>query len=155
MKKTLEFNIAIRAPRSTVWEVMINPKTYQDWTSAFCEGSYFKGSWNQGEKIQFLSPAGDGISAVIAENRLYEFISIRHVGEIHAGVEDLSSEKVRSWAPAFENYTFSSQPEDTEIHVTIDVMKEYEEQMLEAFPNALQKLKAICERVDNVQSDDA
>ena len=107
MTKTLTFEIAIRAPRARVWDIMLDPETYKAWTSAFCEGSYFVGSWDEGAKIQFLSPSGDGMTAVIAENRPHEFVSIRHLGVIEKGVEDTSSAKVRAWAPAYENYRFS------------------------------------------------
>jgi len=58
-----------------------------------------------GERIQFLSPSGDGMVAEIAENRTNEFISIRQLGLIKKGVEDTESEAVRAWAPVYENYT--------------------------------------------------
>lgn len=145
MKKTLEFSVQIPAPRSVVWDTMVEPATYVQWASEFCEGSHFKGSWAEGEKIQFLASNGDGMSSEIAENRLHEFISIRHVGEIAGGVEDLSSDKIRSWAPAYENYTFADVPGGTEVRVSIEVVSEWEGFMLETFPKALQKLKTICE----------
>ena len=145
MKKTLEFDVQIQAPRSAVWDATFEPATYEQWTSEFCEGSHFKGSWAEGEKIQFLATNGHGMSSVIAENRLHEYVSIRHLGEIAGGVEDLSSDKVLSWAPAYENYTFSDVPGGTEVRVGIDVVAEWEGYMLETFPKALQKLKTICE----------
>ena len=145
MKKTLEFDVQIQAPRSAVWDVMLEPATYEQWASEFCEGSHFKGSWAEGEKIQFLAPNGDGMSSVIAENRLHEYVSIRHLGEIAGGIEDLTSDKVRSWAPAYENYTFSDAPGGTKVHISVEVLSEWEGFMLETFPKAIQKLKAICE----------
>jgi len=145
MKKTLEFVVQILAPRSAVWDAMLEPSTYEQWTSEFCEGSHFKGSWAQGERMQFLAPNGDGMSSVIAENRLHEYVSIRHLGEIAGGVEDLSSEKVRSWAPAYENYTFSDVPGGTEVRVSVDVTPEYEGYMLQTYPKALHRLKMLCE----------
>lgn len=153
MKKTLEFVVQIQAPRSAVWEAMLGSESYKDWTSAFCEGSYFKGSWAQGEKIQFLSPSGDGMSAVIEENRLHEFVSIRHQGEISAGVEDFTSEKVRGWAPAYENYGFSDASGGTVVRVSVDVTDEFEKYMQETYPKSLQRLKAICEAGRRASSD--
>jgi hypothetical protein len=35
-----------------VWETMLSPDGYRVWTAAFTEGSYFSGSWEQGQKIQ-------------------------------------------------------------------------------------------------------
>lgn len=145
MKKTLEFIIQIQAPRQRVWETMLEPATYEQWSAEFCAGSYFKGSWAQGEKIQFLTPDGDGMSSVIAENRPYEFVSIRHLGEISAGVEDFTSEKVLDWAPAYETYSLTDAPGGTELRVTMDTIPEYEEFIQQTYPKALQRLKALCE----------
>lgn len=145
MKKTLEFEVRIRAPRSAVWEAMLGDAPYRDWTSVFCEGSHFKGSWAQGEKIQFLTPSGDGMSAVIAENRLHERVSIRHLGEIAGGVEDFTSERVRAWAPAYENFNFMDADGGTELRVTVDVTPEFEKYMQDTYPRALQRLRALCE----------
>ena len=146
MTKTLTFEIAIHAPRARVWATMLDPETYKAWTSAFCEGSYFVGSWDEGAKIQFLSPSGDGMTAVIAENRLHEFVSIRHLGVIEKGVEDTSSEKVRAWAPAYENYRFSDLPEGCRLTVTVDTVAEYEQYMRDTFPKALALLKELAEK---------
>jgi hypothetical protein len=145
MKKTLEFTVFIEAPRSAVWEAMLEAEAYKDWTSAFCEGSYYRGSWNEGEKIQFLSPGGDGMTAVIAENRLHEFISIRHLGQVSAGVEDFTSETVRSWAPAHENYAFADAPGGTQLRVSVEVTPEFEAYLRDTYPRALLRLKALCE----------
>jgi hypothetical protein len=146
MTKTLTFEIAIRAPRARVWDIMLDPETYKAWTSAFCEGSYFVGSWDEGAKIQFLSPSGDGMTAVIAENRPHEFVSIRHLGVIEKGVEDTSSAKVRAWAPAYENYRFSDLPDGCRLTVAVDTVAEYEQYMRDTFPKALALLKDLAEK---------
>ncbi|MBL0160606.1 MAG: SRPBCC domain-containing protein [Bryobacterales bacterium] len=143
--KTLHFAARINASPKTVWEVMIAPDTYRAWTSEFAEGSYFEGSWNKGDRICFLGPGGGGMVAVINESRPYEFLSIKHLGEIKDGVEDTQSEAVRVWAPAYENYTFSSDGAATELAVDMDVAPAWEEYMQEAWPKALAKLKALGE----------
>lgn len=153
MKKTLEFAVRIDAPRNRVWDVMIGPATYGQWTAAFCEGSCFEGSWEQGARIQFLSPGGGGMSSEIAENRLHEYISIRHVGEIAGGVEDTSSEKVLGWAPSYENYSFSDVPGGTELRVNIEVVPEWESFILQTFPKALDRLKSLCEEGRGVSAE--
>jgi hypothetical protein len=144
--KTLKFEVTINAPRSRVWNTMLEPETYKVWTSAFCEGSYYTGSWQQGAKIHFLSPSGDGMTAVIAENRKHEFVSIQHLGVIENGVEDTASEQVRAWAPAYENYQFSDVPGGCLVTVTLDTVPEYEQYMLDTFPKALALLKGLCEQ---------
>jgi uncharacterized protein YndB with AHSA1/START domain len=144
-KERMQFSARIDAPRKNVWDAMLAPDTYKQWTAEFMAGSYYEGSWDAGERIRFLSPDGGGMLAQIAENRPYEYVSIKHIGEIKDGVEDTTSETVRTWAPAFENYTFTDAGSGTDVHVEMDVMPEYEEYMGKAWPRALARLKEICE----------
>ena len=141
----IQFTAEISAPTAVVWRHVTSPHSYKIWTSAFAEGSHFKGSWEQGSKIQFLSPSGDGMVAEIAEMRENEFMSIRHLGFIANGVEDTTSETVKAWAPAYENYTFLAVPAGTETVVDQDVSAEWEEYMNEAWPKALVLLKKLSE----------
>jgi uncharacterized protein YndB with AHSA1/START domain len=144
--KSLQFSVRINAYPKIVWDAMIAPDTYKVWTSEFCDGSYFEGSWSKGERIRFLGPGGDGgMVAVIEESRPYEFLSIKHLGEIKDGIEDTESEAVRAWAPAFENYTFSGDGASTELKIDIQVAPQWEEYMQKTWPKALAKLKDICE----------
>lgn len=83
--------------------------------------------------------------AEIAENRENEFISIRHFGFIANGVEDTTSEAIKAWAPAYENYTFLAIPEGTGIVVDQDVSVEWEEYINDAWPKALVLLKQLSE----------
>ncbi len=141
-----QFTATINAPVPTVWRLMIGPESYKRWASAFAEGAYFEGSWEQGAKIKFLSPpSGDGMVAEIAQNRKNEFISIRHLGFISNGVEDMTSEAVRAWAPAYENYTFISVPDGTKLVIELDVFSEWEQYMNDAWPKALALLKQLSE----------
>ncbi len=146
MNKTLTFTVSINAPRPRVWDTMLSDQGYRVWTSAFCEGSYFSGSWDEGSKIQFLAPGGDGMTSVIAENKPYEYLSIKHLGEISKGVEDTTSEKVLAWAPAYENYSFADAVGGTRVVVSLDTLPEYEQFMLETYPKALNRLKELCEQ---------
>ncbi len=144
--KRIQFTATINAPVPTVWRLMISPEGYKRWASAFTEGCYFEGSWEQGAKIKFLSPpSGDGMVAEIAQNRKNEFISIRHLGYISNGVEDTTSESVRAWAPTCENYTFVSVPEGTKLVIELEVFSEWEQDMNEAWPKALALLKQLSE----------
>ena len=137
---TLHFSMHINAPCETVWNSMLGLETYKEWAAPFCEGSYYEGSWNQGERIRFLAPNGDGVSSVIAENRPYEFVSIKHLGMIKGGVEEPAK-----WTPSFENYTLQPAEGGTELSIDIDVAPEFEQYMRDAWPKALAKLKSMCE----------
>ncbi|MDO9387428.1 MAG: hypothetical protein Q7T65_12080 [Thiobacillus sp.] len=143
--KTLHYSATINAPRKLVWDVMLGAKTFTSWTSAFAEGSYFEGSWDEGQKIRFLIPDGSGMVSMIARNRPYEFISIQHLGVIKDGIEDTQSEAARNWAPAYENYTFSDAGTATGLKIDVDAPPDFEAFMEDAWPKALAKLKALCE----------
>ena len=146
--KRIQFSATIEAPVEVVWETMFSPETYPRWTKVFTEGSYFEGSWSEGSRIRFLVPSGDGMVAEIAESRPHEFMSIRHLGFVASGVEDTESEAVRAWAPAYENYTFTSIPEGTRVTVDQDVTAEFEQSMQGVWPKALALLKELCETSD-------
>ena len=144
--KRIQFEVIIDAPVARVCDVMIGQQSYRDWTAAFVEGSYYEGSWAQGQRIRFMSPSGDGMVAEIAEHRVDEFISIRHLGFIAKGVEDTESEAARAWAPAYENYTFVRVADDkTRVVIDQDVTAEFEAYITEAWPKALARLKGLCE----------
>jgi uncharacterized protein YndB with AHSA1/START domain len=97
--KRFQCSVEIAAPASDVYQLLIGPDSYKQWTSAFGEGLYFEGSWLKGERIRFLTPDGHGVTSEIAENRPGEFLSIRHLGYINDdGVEDTTSETIRAWA---------------------------------------------------------
>jgi uncharacterized protein YndB with AHSA1/START domain len=143
--KRLQWSVDIAAPPSTVYETLIGPETYKQWTSAFGEGLYYEGSWQKGERIRFLTPEGHGVVSEIAENRPNEFMSIRHLGYVDDdGVEDTNSEAILAWAPAYENYTFTATPRGTKLIVEQDITEEFDS-MPETWPKALKLLKSLCE----------
>ncbi len=146
--KGLEYkdSILINAPRQAVWSHMLEDAGYRVWTQPFCEGSYYQGRFEQGAAIQFLAPNGDGMVSEIAELRLHEFVSIRHLGYIHAGVLDTTSDAVLAWAPMYENYTLIERADQTEVQVWQQLTAEYEDYMRRTWPLALAALKAICEQ---------
>lgn len=142
----IQFTANINAPVAVAWQHITSLESYKQWASAFAEGSYFEGSWDVGSKIRFLSPpSGDGMVAEIAENRKNEFISIRHLGFLSNGTEDTTSEAIRSWAPAYENYTLLSVQGGTRVLVNQDVAADWEEYLNQAWPKALKLLTELCE----------
>lgn len=141
----LQFSVRIHAPVARVWQLMFDPESYRDWTSAFMEGSYFEGSWEQGQRLRFLAPNGEGMLAEVAENRRHAFLSLRHIGFIVDGKEDTDSEQVRALLPAHENYTFRAVPEGTELVIDQDVGQDHAAMMSEMWPKALARLKALSE----------
>lgn len=145
MKNTLHFSIDINAPKENVWNAMLGDETYRIWTSVFAEGSQYKGSWEKGASIQFVDPTGSGMASEIAENIPYSFMSVRHIGFMQNGVADTESDAIKAWLPAYENYTFTEEDGVTTVNVDLDVTEDFEKDMADRWPKALEKLKEICE----------
>jgi len=62
------------------------------------------------------------------------------------GIEDTTSEEIRKWAPAFENYTLEELEEKkTLFKLDMDATEEYYDMFLEMWPKALTKLKEVSE----------
>ncbi len=144
----LNFSIEINAPKEKVWQTMLDDKTYRLWTEPFMPGSYYKGDWNQGSKILFLGPGEKGEGGMVSrikENKKYEFISIEHLGVVKDGIEDTTSDEVKAWAGALENYTFKEKDGKTEVVIDTDSNEEYSEMFNGMWPKALQKLKELAE----------
>ena len=143
--KTQHFDIFIQAPPRQVWATMLQSPTYERWTNAFCEGSRFEGSWDEGQKIRFVGPDGLGMEAEIAAHRPAEFVSIRHLGMIDQGIEVNASEALRAWTPCFENYNFTDEAGGTRLRVDCDEFGDCADWMAQTWPKALQTLKTLCE----------
>ncbi|RQO75163.1 ATPase [Pedobacter sp. KBW06] len=145
MKKQ-EFKILIDAPREKVWDVIIGKDTYPQWTAPFAEGSSVETDWKKGSRAVFSAGDGNGMVAEIAENIPNEFLSIRHLGTIMNGVEDLDSEETKKWAGAMEEYRLSDVGGKTEWKVEMDTAEAYEDYMNKTWPLALQKGKELAEQ---------
>lgn len=145
----LHFSIIINAPKQKVWENMLGEETYKIWTEPFMPGSHFIGSWSKGSKILFLAPGEKGemgMVSKIADNRNYEYISIEHLGFVQDGKEDTTSDDVKKWAGAHENYTLNEKEGKTELLIDTDTVEEYKEEFEDKWPKALQKLKELSEK---------
>lgn len=151
MRQELHTSIFINAPKEKVWDTMLGKETYEEWTKPFNPTSRFEGDWSEGSKIVFLGTDKDGnneggMVSRVAKNIPYEYISIEHLGIVENGVEDTTSEKATSWAPAFENYTFTEKDGGTEVKVDMEIEEKYKAEFEEMWPKALQALKELAEK---------
>jgi hypothetical protein len=142
----IQFSMNINAPKEKVWKTMLNEDTYRIWTDVFMPGSHYIGDWSKGSKMLFRAPGVGGMVSRIEENKPYEFISIKHLGELKDGKEDATSELVDEWSGAFENYTLRETNGKTTVQVDMDTTEEYVDMFQKMWPKALQKLKDLAER---------
>lgn len=144
------FEIEINAEPGKVYDVLISPETFREWSSVFSPDSHFKGSWTKGSKIRFIGSdkkgREEGMIGRIRENIPGKFISIEYFGFIREGVETMCGPEVDDWQGALENYTFNTRAGGTILSVDLDVIPEFSQLFEEQWPEALEKLKEICER---------
>jgi uncharacterized protein YndB with AHSA1/START domain len=144
--KDLRYSMHIEASREKIWEAMLQDATYREWTAAFMPGSYYVGDWSEGSEMRFLGPGAvgekeGGMAARVKENRLHEFISLEHIGEIQAGIVKPFPES------SYENYTLTDQGAGTEVVVDmLNIPDEFSGMLDGAWPKALQSLKALAEK---------
>ena len=147
--QTLNFSITINSPVAKVRDTMLNHPTYEQWTTAFSEGSSYVGSWDQWADILFVDPSGQGMIAQIAESKLYEYVSIHHLWEKMNNPE--TGELITTMyepANSYENYRFTAIDEQTtKVDVEMTTMPdEWVEMFNQMRPKALELLREICEK---------
>ena len=141
-----EFEIEIDAPKEKIWNVLWNDETYRKWTAPFGEGSYAETDWEEGSRVLFLTPNGNGMVSRINKNDPHNFMSIEHLGYVIEGVEDTTSEEVAQWKGALENYTLEMVNGKTQLLIETDIAEAYLDMFGEAWPKALQKVKELSEK---------
>jgi hypothetical protein len=151
--KKLQFKISINASVTKIYDFMlgINSKsTYEQWTSLFNPTSTYDGSWDKGNKILFIgvdeNGKREGMVSKIAENIPNRFVSIQHYGLFKAGKEITEGPEVEKWANGFENYTFEENNGTTTVTVDLDINEDFLDYMNQTYPEALDKLKELCEK---------
>lgn len=149
--ETLHFSITINAPVQKVWDTMFNDSTYREWAAEFNEGSYYDGKWEAGSLIKFLGPDENGevggMLSRITEVRQNKFVDIEHYGMVMNGKEDTTSDMVKSYAGAHENYTFTDLGNNiTKLDINVDVIDIFKDDMQVGWLKALDKLKGITEK---------
>ncbi|MBT8229841.1 MAG: SRPBCC domain-containing protein [Bacteroidia bacterium] len=151
--KKLNYKVSIESPIAIVYDKMLGlsqKSTYTEWTSIFSPTSSYEGSWETGSKILLVSKdeKGElaGMVSRIVENRVNEFVSIQHYGMLKGGKEITEGPEVEGWSGSLENYALEEVDGTTIVSIEIDAAEEHEEYMDKLYPNALLKLKEICER---------
>ncbi len=143
--ETLEFKINIKAPRETVWNILWTDETYRKWTSVFCEGSHTISDWNEGDKIHFMSPNGEGMYSVIETKIPNEYMAFKHLGEIKDFKELPIDEATKKWSGAMETYRLTEEDGFIFLEAKVDTLEKYIDYFKEVFPKGLEMVKELSE----------
>ena len=143
--KKLIFTQEINASAETVWNLMWDKKVYIDWTSPFCEGSYYTGEIELGSRIHFMTPSGQGMFGDVFYLIPNKFIIFKHIGNVLNFNEMPLDAETEKWTGSFETYKLDEVDGTTTLIVEVDCVEQYVNYMNEKFPLALQELKKISE----------
>lgn len=155
----LHLEMDINSDINKVWNTVIGKTTYPIWAKAFDLNSDVEGEWKEGEKLHFVGGEKKEFGMVSILEKVTEptFISIRHIGQLKDGVEDLTSEEVKKWSGMHENYTLVDKGGITTFHLDMDIDEEYYEMMKNMWVIAIGRLKLLCEKGEilaiNIQAD--
>ncbi len=151
--KKLNYKAIINTSADKVYDIMLgitNKSTYEQWTALFNPTSTYEGSWEKGSKILFIGvdEKGEkgGMVSRIAENIPNRFVSIQHIGLVKADKEITEGPEVEKWANGLENYTFEENDGITTVTVDLDTTEDFLDYMNQTYPQALNKLKELCEK---------
>ena len=141
--KKIHYQVKINCPREKVFAIMLDKQHYREWTALFNPTSYYEGSWEEGSKILFLGETEDGEKAgmhsQIEKLEPNRFISIKHLGMIEKGKESLFDEVF------YENYSLEDKNGSTLLKIEMNTEDAWTDYLDKTWPDALQKLKEICE----------
>ena len=150
----LTFTTDIQASASKVYETMLGLKdkpTYEYWVAVFNPTSTYEGSWKKGEKILFTGADENGkkggMVSEVTEHRPASFVSIRHYGFLDGDTEITTGPQVEKWSGGYETYSFDEADGMTTLTVELNTVEEYLDFFRDTYPKALDKLKAISEKL--------
>ena len=138
---TLNFSVEINAPKEKVWQILWDDQSYRQWTSVFMEGSHAKSDWQEGSKILFIAPSGDGMFSTIHKKVDNSQMVFKHLGEIKGGIETTSN-----WGGAFESYFLTDKDGATELKVELNTTEDFQQYFKDTFPKALALVKQLAEK---------
>lgn len=143
--ETLDFKIKIKAPREKVWDVLWEDETYRKWTAAFCEGTYVETNWEEGGKIHFLNPNGEGMNSIIESKIPNEYMAFKHISGLKDFKEMPIDAETAQWTGSMETYRLTQEDGFTVLEAKVDTLEKYSDYFKTTFPSGLEVVKQLSE----------
>ncbi len=138
--KTIDQKIEINAPADKVWKVLWNRDSYEEWTSAYSQGSHYTGEIEAGNVIQFLSADKTGMQSKVIRKVDNREMVFEHTHEI------LNGELGNKLGNLEESYLLGENEGKTTLHIKSDMPTEYFTAIDEATKDALKIIKDLSEK---------
>lgn len=136
----LEYKIEILASPDKIWTVLWGEITYRQWTTAFTEGSFYIGDFEEGSIMKFMDPKNNGMFSRVTKNVTNETMTFHHLGEIYDGVE-----VPQDWGDASETYSLSETENGTQLTIKANTPEEFVSFFEENIPKAIHIIKNLSE----------
>ena len=137
--KSVQHKIKINATAEDVWDALWDNEKYMQWAHEFLPGSRYKGKIEEGEEVQFLDGAQNGMQSRVLKVERDREVIFNHLFEIKSGTrgDSLNNMEERYFLDETEGVTTLSMNSETP-------SANYSE-MNEAGQRALQRIKEIAE----------
>ncbi len=76
--KKLQFSIEIHATKEKIWDTLWQDETLREWTGIIDPGTHMVGDLKEGNKVQFISANGYGVTSLVEKLTPGEFLLLRH-----------------------------------------------------------------------------
>lgn len=145
--KKLAYSVKIKKPRDFVFTKITDKSVYPGWAKAWGEGMTYEGEWKEGGHISFFDQTQGGTKVIIEELVPNELIKAKHVAMVNPqNIEvGLTDDMMRKWVGSEETYYFKKESDAETTLEVVMMTDEVFEEMMGAWPKALQLFKEICE----------
>ena len=145
--KKLTYSIKINKPVNLVFEKLIDKSVYPAWAKAWGEGMTYEGEWEEGQYISFFDKTQGGTKVLVEHFVPNETIKMKHVAMVNPqNIEvALTDEMMRKWIGSREDYYFKKEGDDITTLEVVMLADEAFEKMMNAWSQALQLFKDVCE----------
>jgi len=145
--KKLTYSIKISKPVDLVFEKITDRSVYPAWAKAWGEGMAYEGEWKEGQHISFFDKTQGGTKVLVEQVVPNESIRTKHVAMVNPQNAEvgLTDDMMRRWIGSREDYCFKSEGDaETTLEVVVIADEAFEE-MMNAWSQALQLFKEICD----------
>ncbi|MGL6049979.1 MAG: hypothetical protein ACRC16_08270 [Aeromonas salmonicida] len=145
--KKLTYSIKINKPVNLVFEKLIDKSVYPAWAKAWGEGMTYEGEWKEGQHISFFDKTQGGTKVLVEHVVPNETIRMKHVAMVNPqNIEvAVTDETMQKWIGSREDYYFRKEGDDVTTLEVIMLADEAFEEMMNAWSQALQLFKNVCE----------
>lgn len=141
--KEIQFSIDIHATKEKVWDTLWQDTTLREWAGVIDPGTHMVGDLREGNKVQFISANGYGVTSLVEKLVAGELLLLKHQADTQGNGQH---EREKEWTGGQERYLLAEKDGTTTVTVAFDVPPEMEEYFKLNYPKALERLKMLAEQ---------